>query len=140
MLGVGNVLLKGCLGVSVMIWVRWTLPRLRIDQVMTTCLKYCTPIAAIMLLGATVWNFWLPHRNFFGVLASPAETYALTEGWPVAAGDSAAKVKAGEAATPSGAADSQPDAEAAVPRGSSSPPSSHPLDVKLAGASQRRSR
>ena len=35
-----------------MMWVRWTLPRLRIDQVMTTCLKYCTPIAAAMFLGA----------------------------------------------------------------------------------------
>ena len=45
-IGLGNVLLKGLLGVCLMIWVRWTLPRLRIDQVMTTCLKYCTPIAA----------------------------------------------------------------------------------------------
>ena len=34
-----------------MMWVRWTLPRLRIDQVMTTCLKYCTPIAAVMFAG-----------------------------------------------------------------------------------------
>ena len=36
--GVANVIFKGVIGVTVMMWVRWTLPRLRIDQVMTTCL------------------------------------------------------------------------------------------------------
>ena len=39
----------------VQIWVRWSLPRLRIDQVMATCLKYLTPIACVLLLGATLW-------------------------------------------------------------------------------------
>ena len=37
-----------------MMWVRWTLPRLRIDQVITTCLKYCVPIAAVAFLGRDV--------------------------------------------------------------------------------------
>jgi NADH-quinone oxidoreductase subunit H len=36
-------------------WVRWTLPRLRIDQVMMTCLKYLLPISCALFLGATVW-------------------------------------------------------------------------------------
>ena len=40
-----NLFLKATAGVLLMMWIRWTLPRLRIDQVMTTCLKYCTPIA-----------------------------------------------------------------------------------------------
>ncbi|MFM8707492.1 MAG: NADH-quinone oxidoreductase subunit NuoH, partial [Planctomycetia bacterium] len=40
LLGCGNLLIKATLGVLLMMWVRWTLPRLRIDQVMTTCLKY----------------------------------------------------------------------------------------------------
>jgi len=52
----GNLILKGVAGVTVMIWVRWTLPRLRIDQVMTTCLKYCVPLAAICFLGALTWH------------------------------------------------------------------------------------
>ncbi|GBD35279.1 NADH-quinone oxidoreductase subunit H [bacterium HR36] len=50
--------------VFVMMWVRWTLPRLRIDQVMTTCLKYLLPIACTLLLGASllplVWHSLLP--------------------------------------------------------------------------------
>jgi len=33
------------------------LPRLRIDQVMAMCLKYCIPLASIMLLGAMFWTF-----------------------------------------------------------------------------------
>jgi len=59
-LGMLNFIGKCTLGVLFMMWVRWTLPRLRIDQVMKLCLKYCVPIAAVMFLGATVWTFLLP--------------------------------------------------------------------------------
>lgn len=58
--GLLNFVLKAVFGVTFMIWVRWTLPRLRIDQVMKTCLKYCTPIAAVMFLGATIWTLAFP--------------------------------------------------------------------------------
>src|SRR5207248_10875318 len=47
---------KGWLLVFVMMWVRWTLPRLRIDQVMMTCLKYLLPISCVLLLGVSVWQ------------------------------------------------------------------------------------
>jgi NADH-quinone oxidoreductase subunit H len=90
LLGCLNVLFKGVVGVSVMMWVRWTLPRLRIDQVMTTCLKYCTPIAAVMFLGAAFWQYALPQRNFFGLLRAPAAMYGVNEGWNVASRQSAA--------------------------------------------------
>lgn len=46
--------------VFVMMWVRWTLPRLRIDQVMMTCLKYLLPISCVLLLGVSVWHLLLP--------------------------------------------------------------------------------
>lgn len=46
---------KAALLVVVQIWVRWTFPRLRIDQVMTTCLKYLIPISCFLFLGATMW-------------------------------------------------------------------------------------
>lgn len=60
LLGLTNFILKACLFVTLMMWVRWTLPRLRIDQVMTTCLKYCTPLAAFTFLGAVIWTYMLP--------------------------------------------------------------------------------
>ena len=81
LLGLLNVLFKGTMGVAVMMWVRWTLPRLRIDQVITTCLKYCTPIAAVMFLGAALWQYALPGRTFFGLWDSPANIYSVNEGW-----------------------------------------------------------
>lgn len=48
-------ILKCWLLVMVMMWVRWTLPRLRIDQVMSTCLKYLVPICCFCLLGSALW-------------------------------------------------------------------------------------
>lgn len=51
-----NFILKAVVGVTVMMWVRWSLPRLRIDQVITTCLKYCFPLAAICFVGAVGWT------------------------------------------------------------------------------------
>jgi NADH-quinone oxidoreductase subunit H len=76
--GMLNFMFKCVFGVTFMMWVRWTLPRLRIDQVMTTCLKYCTPIAAVMFVGATLWTYFLP-----GGLFIPQHTrYAsVREGW-----------------------------------------------------------
>jgi NADH-quinone oxidoreductase subunit H len=53
-------ILKGWFLVGVMMWVRWTLPRLRIDQVMMTCLKYLLPISCVLLLGVTVWQLLVP--------------------------------------------------------------------------------
>jgi NADH-quinone oxidoreductase subunit H len=53
--GMVVILTKGSLLVCVQIWVRWTLPRLRIDQVMITCLKYLVPISCTLFLGAVLW-------------------------------------------------------------------------------------
>ncbi len=46
---------KGSLLVFLQIWVRWTFPRLRIDQVMMTCLKYLLPMSCALFLGAVLW-------------------------------------------------------------------------------------
>jgi NADH-quinone oxidoreductase subunit H len=76
-LGTLNILVKGCVGVTVMMWVRWTLPRLRIDQVITTCLKYCVPIAALMFLGAVGWQYMWPN----GLLFTPRAAFEVRERW-----------------------------------------------------------
>jgi NADH-quinone oxidoreductase subunit H len=66
-LGMGVLLVKASALVFMQIWIRWTLPRLRIDQVMTTCLKYLVPIACFLFLGATVWSLMLPGTTFCGM-------------------------------------------------------------------------
>lgn len=60
---------KGCLLVFVQVWVRWTLPRLRIDQVMTTCLKYLVPISCFLFLMAVLWPLVLASTMSRPVIA-----------------------------------------------------------------------
>jgi NADH-quinone oxidoreductase subunit H len=46
----------------VQIWVRWTFPRPRIDQVLHVCVKVLLPLACVLLLGAALWQLFLPER------------------------------------------------------------------------------
>jgi NADH-quinone oxidoreductase subunit H len=77
-----NFLFKSVLGVTVMMWVRWTLPRLRIDQVITMCWKYCVPIAAVCFVGVLAWQFWGLPTLFLG----PGVKSGVPEHWVVGMG------------------------------------------------------
>lgn len=73
LVGCAVFITKGCLLVFVQMWVRWTLPRLRIDQVMTTCLKYLLPISCFLFLGVTIWPVFL-YQAFGRTTALPETT------------------------------------------------------------------
>ncbi|MCA0366402.1 MAG: NADH-quinone oxidoreductase subunit NuoH [Bacteroidetes bacterium] len=47
---------KAYFGMLVQMWVRWTFPRLRIDQLIYLCWKVLTPIALILVVIASVWR------------------------------------------------------------------------------------
>jgi hypothetical protein len=41
-------------------WLRWTLPRPRIDQVLYACVKVLLPLACVLLLGGALWELLVP--------------------------------------------------------------------------------
>lgn len=87
--GVLNLLIKASIGVIAMMWVRWTFPRLRVDQVITMCLKYCVPIAAVCLIGVLFWTaLGVP---FFNDLLPAQDRSLVREGWVREAEKRAAK-------------------------------------------------
>jgi NADH-quinone oxidoreductase subunit H len=55
LLSLGVFLAKAFTMVLIMMWVRWTLPRLRVDQLMRMSWKYMVPLTFVNLLGVSVW-------------------------------------------------------------------------------------
>jgi NADH-quinone oxidoreductase subunit H len=60
LLATGVFLAKVILLVFVIIWIRWTLPRFRVDQMMSLCWKYFIPISLACFLGVTAWLWLVP--------------------------------------------------------------------------------
>jgi NADH-quinone oxidoreductase subunit H len=70
---------------------RWTYPRLRLDQIMYTCLKVLLPAAMVVLVAATAWEWKMHDRVFFGFFESENRMYNKKK-------DLEARAKAAEAA------------------------------------------
>lgn len=62
--------IKALLLYYVVIWIRWTLPRLRVDHLVTLCWKYLTPIAMINLFGIGIWMWAFDGQSVWDMLAA----------------------------------------------------------------------
>jgi NADH-quinone oxidoreductase subunit H len=62
--------LKAYLWVFVAMWIRATLPRVRVDQLMALCWKYMVPLSFICLLGTISWMLFVGPgvKEFFSVV------------------------------------------------------------------------
>jgi len=54
--------------VFVVMWLRWTLPRLRMDQLMGMCWKYMIPIGFFNLFGCAVWMWFFKGQSILQLL------------------------------------------------------------------------
>lgn len=54
-IGSVNLIGKSFFLVFVMLWARWTFPRVRIDQIIYICMKVLVPAGMICLVGAAIW-------------------------------------------------------------------------------------
>lgn len=61
LIGVSIFVVKALAIVFVQMWLRWTLPRPRIDQVLYACIKVLLPLSCVLLLGAALWQLFLPE-------------------------------------------------------------------------------
>ncbi len=50
------LMFKSYLLITLQMWVRWTLPRLRVDQLMYLCWKVLTPLALVFVAISAIWS------------------------------------------------------------------------------------
>ena len=73
LLEVGTFFIKTFVLYYVVIWIRWTLPRIRVDQLMTICWKYLTPIAFFNLVGCAFWMYFFDGKSLFALIFSASQ-------------------------------------------------------------------
>ena len=76
----GIFALKTLFLVNVIIWIRWTLPRIRVDQMMNLCWKYLVPAGFAAMLFTLLWQMvatWAPMVERIASLAIFAGTMVV---------------------------------------------------------------
>jgi NADH-quinone oxidoreductase subunit H len=53
----------------VQIWIRWTLPRIRIDQVLYACVQVMLPLTMVLLFCNTLWEIAVTQSPTFATLS-----------------------------------------------------------------------
>ncbi len=61
LLGAVVFLAKDIFFIFVIIWIRWTLPRFRVDQMMNLCWKYFIPASFVCLVGTIAYTWLVPE-------------------------------------------------------------------------------
>ncbi|WP_428330225.1 complex I subunit 1/NuoH family protein [Mucilaginibacter sp.] len=57
--GILWIIIKTFTLIGVQMWIRWTLPRFRVDQLMDLCWKVLTPLAFLCMLISGIWRLFL---------------------------------------------------------------------------------
>jgi NADH-quinone oxidoreductase subunit H len=71
-LGALVIITKSFALIFVQMWLRWTLPRIRLDQMMTLCLKVMVPIGMFTLVIAALWQALVPEGAALDAAGHPA--------------------------------------------------------------------
>lgn len=88
--GIGAIVMavKWSFLLFVMLWARWTFPRIRLDQVMHICLKVFLPLSLVCVFGAAIWQILADvvvgnmTMNLLGwVLTIPVAAHAIKLVW-----------------------------------------------------------
>jgi NADH-quinone oxidoreductase subunit H len=86
LLQLSSFLAKVLLLVFVSMWIRGTLPRVRIDQMMSICWKYFVPLGFINMIGTAIWVAFFPRgsRPMTMVMLAIGIAIIAAFGWRVA--------------------------------------------------------